>query len=95
MWTQVYSGQWTDYSDKLFKRRTKKNLSNRVSELHYIQRNSGFVYMAQKNYETEFDYITQVVLGPTPEVRAVLFALMSINNSLDVLFMKLRKKQRI
>ncbi|NVM16907.1 MAG: NUDIX domain-containing protein [Candidatus Lokiarchaeota archaeon] len=88
MWTQVYSGQWIDYSDKLYRRRTKKNLSNRVSELHYIQRNSGFVYMTQKNYETEFDYINQVVLSPTPEVRAVLFALMSINNSLDILFMK-------
>ena len=87
-WAQVYSGQWTDYSDKLFERRTKKNLSNRVSELHYIQRNSGFIYMVQKNYETYFEYINQVILNPTPQIRAVLFALMSINNSLDVLFMK-------
>jgi 8-oxo-dGTP diphosphatase len=29
-----------------------------------------------------------VVLDPTPEIRAVLFALMSIENSLDALFMK-------
>ncbi|MHA1461267.1 MAG: NUDIX domain-containing protein [Promethearchaeota archaeon] len=87
-WAQVYSGQWTDYSDELFERRTKNNLSNRVSELHYIQRNSGFVYMVQKNFETYFEYIDQVILSPTPKIRAVLFALMSINNSLDVLFMK-------
>jgi 8-oxo-dGTP diphosphatase len=44
--------------------------------------------MAQTNYDSEFGYINQVVLGPTPEIRAVLFALMSINNSLDALFMK-------
>jgi len=88
IWTEAYSGQWPDYSDKLYKRRTKKNLSNRLSELQFIQRNSGFIYMVQKNYESEFGYINQVVLGPTPEIRAVLFALMSINNSLDTLFMK-------
>ncbi|MHA1479246.1 MAG: NUDIX domain-containing protein, partial [Promethearchaeota archaeon] len=87
-WAQVYSGQWRDYSDELFERRTRKNLSNRVTELHYIHRNSGFIYMAQKNYETEFGYINQVILDPTPQIRAVLFALMSINNSLDILFMK-------
>ncbi|GAH97758.1 unnamed protein product, partial [marine sediment metagenome] len=49
-WAQVYSGQWIDYSDELFERRTRKNLSNRVTELHYIHRNSRFIYMAQKNY---------------------------------------------
>ncbi len=87
-WTQIYSGQWTDYSHELFERRTKMNLSNRVTELHYIHRNSGFIYMVQKNYETEFEYINQMILNPTPQIRAVLFALMSINNSLDILFMK-------
>ena len=87
-WAQVYSGQWIDYSDELFERRTRKNLSNRVTELHYIHRNSGFIYMVQKNYETEFEYINQMILNPTPQIRAVLFALMSINNSLDILFMK-------
>ena len=87
-WAQLYSGQWTDYSDKLYERRTEKNLSNRITELHYIQRNSGFIYMVQKNYDTEFEYINQMILSPTPKIRAVLFALMSINNSLDILFMK-------
>ena len=88
MWTQVYSGQWKDYSDELYERRILKNLTNRLSELQYIKRNSGFIYMAQKNYESEFEYINQMILSPTPKIRAVLFALMSINNSLDILFMK-------
>ncbi|MFX1267157.1 MAG: NUDIX domain-containing protein, partial [Promethearchaeota archaeon] len=87
-WTQVYAGQWGDYSENYFERRVKKNLSNRLSELHYIKRNSGFIYMVERNYETEFPYIKDHILEPTPKMRAVLFALMSINNSLDVLFMK-------
>ncbi|MFX0027266.1 MAG: NUDIX domain-containing protein [Candidatus Hermodarchaeota archaeon] len=87
-WTQVYAGQWGDYSQKYFERRVKENLSNRLSELHYIKRNSGFIYMAESNYKTEFPYIKDHILEPTPKMRAVLFALMSINNSLDVLFMK-------
>ncbi|MFX1287148.1 MAG: NUDIX domain-containing protein, partial [Promethearchaeota archaeon] len=88
MWTQLYSGQWTDYTDVLYERRTKKNLTNRLSELQYIKRNSGFIYMVPMNFETEFDYINRTILNPTPKIRAVLFALMSINNSLDILFMK-------
>ncbi|MHA2323931.1 MAG: NUDIX domain-containing protein, partial [Promethearchaeota archaeon] len=86
-WIKIYSGQWGDYSEELFDRRIKKNFSNRKSELHYIQRNSGFIYIAEKNF-TEFPYIQAYVLEPTSKIRAVLFALMTINNSLDVLFMK-------
>ncbi|MFX1304183.1 MAG: NUDIX domain-containing protein [Promethearchaeota archaeon] len=87
-WNQIYAGQWRDYSEDLFERRVKKNLSNRVTELHYIKRNSGFIFMAEKNFETEFSYIKDHILEPTPKMRAVLFALMTINHSLDVLFMK-------
>ncbi|MFX1557024.1 MAG: hypothetical protein ACFFC9_07210, partial [Promethearchaeota archaeon] len=87
-WTRLYAGQWGDYTDELFERRIKNNFSNRLSELHYIQRNSGFIYMAEQNYKTEFLYIKEHVLDITPKMRAVLFALMTINNSLDILFMK-------
>ncbi|MFX0030079.1 MAG: hypothetical protein ACFE8B_12775, partial [Candidatus Hermodarchaeota archaeon] len=87
-WTQIHAGQWPDYNKDWFEERVKKNLSNRTSELHYIKRNSGFIYMVEGNYETEFQYIKDYVLEPTPRIRAVLFALMSINHSLDVLFMK-------
>jgi 8-oxo-dGTP diphosphatase len=43
--------------------------------------------MAEKNF-SEFPYLQKHILEPTPKIRAVLFALMTINNSLDVLFMK-------
>ncbi|MFW9942822.1 MAG: NUDIX domain-containing protein [Candidatus Thorarchaeota archaeon] len=90
-WTVIYSGQWPDYSEKLFDRRIRDNLSNRLSELHFIYRNSGFIYMAEQNYENFFEsYMKQYVLDPTPKMRAVLFALRSINQSLDSLFLKTR-----
>ena len=88
-WTVIYSGQWPDYSEALYDRRIKDNLSNRLSELHFIYRNSGFIYMAEENYEKFFEsYMKPFVLDPTPKMRAVLFVLRSINESLDLLFLK-------
>ncbi len=86
-WVEIYSGQWEDYSDKLHERRIQNNLSNRLSELHFIRRNSGFIFMAEENYKKFFDsYMRTYVLDPTPKMRTVLFALRSINESLDLLF---------
>jgi 8-oxo-dGTP diphosphatase len=88
-WTTVYSGQWEDYSETLYDKRIENNLSNRLSELHYIRRNSGFIYMAESNYSNFFDsYMKEYVLTPTPKMRAVQFALRSMNESLDLLFLK-------
>lgn len=88
-WTEIYSGQWEDYSETLFNKRIENNLSNRLSELHFLRRNSGFIYMAEENYEKFFkSYMKQYVIDPTPKLRAVLFVLRSINESLDLLFLK-------
>jgi 8-oxo-dGTP diphosphatase len=88
-WTVIYSGQWEDYSDDLYDRRIQNNLSNRLSELHFIHRNSGFIYMAEENYENFFEsYMMKFVIEPTPKMRAVQFSLRSINESLDLLFLK-------
>jgi len=88
-WTEIYSGQWEDYSEELYNRRVQNNLSNRLTELHFIHRNSGFIYMAEENYKNFFEsYMKPYVLDPTPRMRAVLFALRSINESLDLLFLK-------
>jgi len=87
-WTVLYSGQWEDYSSKLYEERIKGNLSNRLSELHYINRNSGFVYMAEFNYENYFDaYMVGNVLEPTAHMRSIIFFLRSINESLDLIFL--------
>lgn len=88
-WTEIYSGQWEDYSESLYDRRIENNLSNRLSELHLTRRNSGFIYMAEENYRDFFDsYMKEFVLIPAPQMRAVLFALSLINESLDLLFLK-------
>jgi 8-oxo-dGTP diphosphatase len=88
-WTEIYSGQWEDYSETLYEKRIENNLSNRLSELHFIRRNSGFIFMAEENYENFFStYMIEYVLTPTPKMRAVLFALRSVNESLDLLFLK-------
>ncbi|MHA1478459.1 MAG: NUDIX domain-containing protein [Promethearchaeota archaeon] len=88
-WTEIYSGQWEDYSETLYAKRIENNLSNRLSELHFIRRNSGFVYMIEESYDKYFEsYMIKFVLDPTPKMRAVLFALRSINASLDLLFLK-------
>ncbi|MDD1779115.1 MAG: NUDIX hydrolase [Candidatus Helarchaeota archaeon] len=87
-WTEIYSGQWPDYTEELYTRRVQQNLSNRLSELHFIRRNSGFIYMAEENYRKFFDYMKKFVLEPTARVRAMLFALMAINQALDMLFIR-------
>ncbi len=88
-WTEIYSGQWEDYSVTLYDKRIENNLSNRLSELHFIRRNSAFIYMAEENYVQFFDsYMKKFVLAPTPTIRAVLFAFRLINESLDNLFLK-------
>ncbi len=88
-WTEIYSGQWKDYSETLYSKRIENNLSNRLSELHFIHRNSGFVYMVEDSYDKFFEsYMIKYVLDPIPKMRAVLFALRSINESLDLLFLK-------
>ncbi|MFW9818428.1 MAG: NUDIX domain-containing protein [Candidatus Thorarchaeota archaeon] len=93
-WTEIYSGQWKDYSETLYDRRIENNLSNRLSELHFIRRNSGFIYMAEENYENFFEsYMKKFVVLPTPKIRAILFALRLINESLDLLFLKAQSEE--
>ncbi len=93
-WTEIYSGQWEDYSETLYDKRIENNLSNRLSELHFIRRNSGFIYMEEENYENFFEsYMKEFVLNPTPKMRAVLFALRLINESLDYLFLKAQSEE--
>ena len=87
MWTEIYSGSWSDYSDTLYDLRVQNNLSNRLSELHFIRRNSGFIYMEEENYRLFFDsYMREFVLTPTAQIRSLLYALISVNESLDILF---------
>jgi 8-oxo-dGTP diphosphatase len=85
-WTEIYSGSWPDYNDELYNKRIQNNLSNRLSELHFIRRNSAFIYMKPENFKLHFEgYMKEYVLKPIPQIRALVFALMEINSSLDIL----------
>ncbi len=89
-WTEIYSGQWPDYSESLYDKRIQNNLSNRLSELHFIRRNSGFIFMVEENYRNFFEsYMMKYVLIPTAQIRSMLFALMALNESLDILFIRI------
>jgi 8-oxo-dGTP diphosphatase len=95
-WNEIYSGAWPDYNEQLYDLRIEKNLSNRLSELHFIRKNSGFIYMAEENYKLFFDsYMHPFVLLPTARIRAMLYALISINHSLDLLFTEMSSKHAI
>ena len=92
-WTEIYSGSWDDYSDALFEDRCENNLSNRLSELHFLRRNSGFIYMAEDNYNKFFEsYMIENVLIPTAKIRAISFALLSVEDSLEAFSHQERKE---
>lgn len=85
-WAEVYSGAWPDYSEELYDRRVAGNLSNRLSEIHLIHKNSGLLYMAPDNLRRFFDgYMRPYLLAPTAQMRAMHFALMAIDESIDIL----------
>jgi hypothetical protein len=86
-WIEIYSEQWPDYSEEIFNKRIENNLSYRLSELHFIHQNSGFIYMSQENYNNFFEpYMIKNVLFPTAMVRAVQFALMTVNKAIEYFF---------
>jgi len=88
-WTEIYSGQWPDYNEALYENRSTGNLSNRLSELHFVRRNSGFIFMNKKNFEMFFEsYMKEAVLATTAQIRAMQFGLTSINESLDIVFVR-------
>ncbi|MBD3214803.1 MAG: NUDIX domain-containing protein [Candidatus Lokiarchaeota archaeon] len=95
-WTVLYSGQWEDYSPSLYENRIQNNLSNRLSELHFINRNNGFVYMAEDNYKNFFEpYMKPYVVTPAAQIRTIIFCLREINGSLDILFLNTYSEGRI
>lgn len=88
-WTEVYSGAWPDYSEELYERRVAGNLSNRLSELHFLRKNSGFLYMAPDNLRRYFDaYMRPFVLAPAAGLRAVHYALIAAQESVDILLLR-------
>lgn len=86
-WTELYSGKWEDQREAHYDVQVKKNLSSRISELHFIHKNSGFSYIDAKDFERSFnEYVKQMILKPAGQIRAIKSAYESVNDSLDMLY---------
>ncbi len=92
-WIEYYSGQWNDYSDELFDERISHNLSNRLSELHFIRSNSAFVYMERHDvrWPQWMNYMEEHFIGQIMLSRSILYSLMVLNQELDDVSVRIRK----
>jgi hypothetical protein len=84
-WIEFYSGQWEDYSDELYLSRIEHNLSNRLSEVHFIRNNSAFIYMPIEGFEKYMPYMEQYFIEQVIRVRSLLFCYAALNDELDKL----------
>lgn len=92
-WCALYSGQFPDYHDLLYAQRVAHNLSNRTSEMHFVLRNSGFIFMERANYEHYFikdettpkstGYMYNTVIKTILQMRTIGFAMILVNNEID------------
>ena len=92
-WVELYTGHFPDYHDELYDRRVESNLSNRTSEMHFINRNSGLIFMNETNYPKYFikdeytpdstGYMYNTVLKTVIQIRTIGFAMVLINGEID------------
>jgi len=92
-WIELYSGQFPDYRDELYERRIEVDLSNRTSEMHFINRNSGLIYMEPDNYRRYFikeddtpdssGYMHDTVVRTIIQIRSIAFAMIVVSDEVD------------
>lgn len=92
-WIELYSGQFPDYRDELYERRIEVDLSNRTSEMHFINRNSSLIYMEPDNYRRYFikdkdtpdssGYMHNTVVKTIIQIRSIAFAMIVVSNEVD------------
>ena len=82
-WIEFYSGHWPDYSEELYLSRIKNNLSNRLSELHFIRKNSSFIYMPHSGYDAYMPYMNKFFIEQILYVRSLLLCYSLLNKEVD------------
>jgi hypothetical protein len=82
-WIEVYSGQWSDYSNELYLSRIQNNLSNRLSEVHFIRTNSAFIFIAEEELNKYMPYMKTYFIEQILQVRALLFSYFTLNKEID------------
>ncbi len=84
-WIEYYSGRWDDYTPELYIERVQNNLSNRLSEMHFIRSNSAMIYMPRNDerWHKFMEYMEKYFVKQILLTRAVLYVIMMINDELD------------
>ena len=82
-WVEVYSGQWPDYSEDLYLSRIQNNLSNRLSEVHFIRTNSAFIFIPEEELDNYMPYMRTYFIEQILRVRALLFCYFTLNIEID------------
>lgn len=84
-WIEFYSGQFSDYSDALYDDRIQNNLSNRLSELHFIRTNSAFIYMKREYWfgHAFGEYMEKYFILQILRTKALLLSFYVLNDEID------------
>ena len=85
-WIEFYSGQFSDYSPELYQSRIENNLSNRLSEVHFIRVNSSFIYMSFEWWNIPSgakDYMQKYFIHQILSFKALHFSFYVLNEELD------------
>jgi hypothetical protein len=93
MWAEIYSGQFDDYRDVLHASRIEHDVSNRLSEIHIINRNCSLIYLEPDNFAKFFikdaetpnstGYISDTLINSVVRVRTILFAILLVSSEVD------------
>ncbi|HMF34224.1 MAG TPA: hypothetical protein VKK79_22555, partial [Candidatus Lokiarchaeia archaeon] len=93
LWSEIYSGQFPDYRETLYESRVEGDISNRLSEMHIILRNSALIYMDPDNYDSFFindevtpdstGYMFNYLIIPTIRIRTISFAMIVVTSRID------------
>lgn len=83
-WIEFYSGQFSDYSEELYLSRIENNLSNRLSEVHFIRTNSSFIFMPIDSFNQFMPYMNRFFIEQILRVRSLLFCYFILNKEIDV-----------
>ena len=85
-WIEFYSGQFMDYSPELYQARIGNNLSNRLSEVHFIRINSAFIYMLfdwWNNPQGGGEYMQTYFIHQIISFKALHFSFYVLNEEID------------
>ncbi len=91
-WAEIYSGHYRDYKPEIYTARVEYNLSNRISEIHLINRTSSLLFLEPESYTsyfydsknpTERKYMLESVVKNVARLKLISFALRAVNGSVD------------